>query len=130
MSQITQAAFVEAHSRGDAQVVDVRETREFTSGHVPGARSVPMAQLTGRLHELDPTRPVYVICASGSRSSAMADVLAHHGFDARSVVGGTQAWKAAGRPMALGPERSVRRQPAAPGPWPRTTSREAGRCGC
>ena len=73
-------------------MVDVREPSEFVTGHVPGAASIPMGQLVDRLGEIDQSRPVFVICQSGGRSSAMTDVLRHHGFDARSVDGGTAAW--------------------------------------
>jgi rhodanese-related sulfurtransferase len=46
--------------------------------------------------------PVFVICQSGGRSSAMTDVLRHHGFDAHSVTGGTAAWTASNRPVDTG----------------------------
>lgn len=84
---------------GDATVVDVREPREYDSGHVPQAVLVPMGQLTSRLGELDKQRPVYVICATGNRSAAMTDVLRAAGYDAYSVAGGTSAWARSGRPL-------------------------------
>ena len=62
-----------------APVIDVREPAEFREGHVPGATNIPMGQLTARLGEIDPNRPVHVVCASGNRSSAMADVLTANG---------------------------------------------------
>ncbi|GAA2093718.1 hypothetical protein GCM10009841_03640 [Microlunatus panaciterrae] len=102
MSEINQTDFARTHCDGRSQVVDVREREEFASGHVPGARWIPMGQLTNRLAEIDRTQPVYVICATGGRSSAMTDVLRHHGFDARSVAGGTSAWMAAGRVIDYG----------------------------
>ena len=82
-----------------AVVVDVREPVEFRDGHLPGAVNIPMGQLTRRLGELDRARPVYVVCASGNRSSAMVDVLAAAGYDATNVAGGTSAWIRAGHPV-------------------------------
>ena len=82
-----------------APVIDVREPAEFREGHVPGATNIPMGQLTARLGEIDPNRPVHVVCASGNRSSAMADVLTANGFDAMDVAGGTRAWIRSGRPI-------------------------------
>ena len=82
-----------------APVVDVREPAEFREGHVPGATNIPMGQLTARLGEIDPNRPVHVVCASGNRSSAMVDVLTANGFDAINVAGGTSAWIRSGRPI-------------------------------
>ncbi|NPC97807.1 rhodanese-like domain-containing protein [Nocardioides sp. zg-DK7169] len=82
-----------------ACLVDVREVAEYREGHVPGAVNIPMGRLTGRLDELDGTRPVHVVCASGNRSSAMTDVLTGAGFDAVNVAGGTSAWARSGRPL-------------------------------
>ncbi len=84
---------------GDATVIDVREPAEYDAGHVPGALNIPMDQLTARLGEIDRARPVHVVCASGNRSSEMTEVLSAHGYDASNVVGGTNAWARAGRPM-------------------------------
>lgn len=85
-----------------ATVIDVREPGEYVAGHVPGAASMPMGQLPARLGELDRTRPVHVVCASGNRSAAMTDLLVVNGFDAYSVAGGTAAWTRSGRPVETG----------------------------
>jgi rhodanese-related sulfurtransferase len=89
-----------------ATVIDVREPAEYVAGHVPGATPVPMGQLPSRLGELDRSRPVYVVCASGNRSAAMTDVLVASGFDAYSVAGGTGAWARSGRPVDTGAPRA------------------------
>ncbi len=99
MPDVTLDEFAAAHATGATQVVDVREPGEYQSGHVPGAASIPMGQLPNRLGEINPSKPVFVICQSGGRSSAMTDVLVHHGFDAHSVTGGTEAWTSSGRPV-------------------------------
>ena len=80
-------------------VIDVREPVEYREGHLPGAVNIPMGQLAARMGEIDRDRPVYVVCASGSRSSAMTDVLTAAGFDATNVAGGTSAWVRSGRPI-------------------------------
>ena len=85
-----------------ATLIDVREADEYVGGHVPGAKLTPMGQLPGRVHELDKGAPVYVICASGNRSSAMTDFLRGAGFDAWSVAGGTKAWVRSGRAVEGG----------------------------
>ena len=85
-----------------AVVVDVRERGEYAQVHVPGAVLIPMGQLTARMGELDKTAPVYVVCATGNRSSAMTDLLRAAGFEAYSVSGGTQAWVASGRAVGVG----------------------------
>ena len=83
-------------------LIDVREHAEYAAGHVPGARPIPMGQLTDRLDELDKGSPVHVICASGNRSSAMRDLLASAGFDAVNVRGGTSQWARSGKTIEKG----------------------------
>lgn len=78
-------------------LLDVREPGEFAQGHLPGAVNVPMGGLVSRLGEIDRTRPVYVVCASGNRSAVAADALSSAGFDAVNVAGGTSAWVRSGR---------------------------------
>lgn len=85
-----------------AILLDVREPAEFTAGHVPGARSVPLATLPDHLVDLDRTRDIYVICASGNRSRVGVDLLAAAGVRAANVEGGTSGWLEAGRPLATG----------------------------
>ncbi len=91
-----------AVARPSGVVLDVRERAEFVGGHVPGAVLVPMGQLPAHMVELDRERDIYVICASGNRSSAMTDLLRAAGFDAVSVAGGTNAWVESGRPIERG----------------------------
>jgi len=85
-------------SNGDCPVVvDVREPWEYRQGHVPGAVLIPLGQLSSRLSELDPERPVAVICASGSRSQSAAALLGQRGFrTVYNVSGGTGAWMYSG----------------------------------
>jgi hydroxyacylglutathione hydrolase len=86
------------------QVLDVRRPPEYTGGHVPTARSAPLAQLEKQLADLnlDPARPLAVICAGGYRSSAATSILARHGYDnLLNVTGGTGAWISAGYETAV-----------------------------
>jgi len=78
-------------------LVDVREPWEYRKGHVPGALLIPLGELASRLHELDPERPVAVICASGNRSQSAAALVGQKGFKTvYNVLGGTNAWKRSG----------------------------------
>ena len=91
-----------ATARPSGTVVDVRERHEYAAGHVGGALPIPMGQLPSRVRELDRSKPVYVICATGNRSLAMTDLLRVAGFKAWSVTGGTSAWARSGRPVEGG----------------------------
>jgi len=85
-------------SNGDCpKVVDVREPWEYQQGHVPGAVLIPLGQLSARVNELDPERPVAVICASGNRSQSAAALLGQKGFKTvYNISGGTGAWMYSG----------------------------------
>lgn len=85
----------------EAVVLDVREPAEYAGGHVPGAVSLPQADLASRLEEVPRDRPILVVCQSGVRSHRAAQFLAHMGFDhVANVSGGTAAWCAAGNAVA------------------------------
>jgi rhodanese-related sulfurtransferase len=76
-------------------VVDVRRRAEFASGHVPGARNIPLDELPARLGEVPPDGNLAVICAGGYRSSIAASLMARSGIPSPlNVSGGTQGWMA------------------------------------
>jgi rhodanese-related sulfurtransferase len=84
-------------------VLDVREPEEYEHGHVPGAINLPQADLASRLDELPRVCPLALICRSGARSLRAAQFLRQVGFEqVMSVQGGTEAWRGAGKPLALG----------------------------
>jgi len=103
MREVDIDQFARAHDEG-ATVVDVREAREYVAGHVPGAELIPMGHLPSQMSRLPKDEPVYLICRSGNRSLAMADLLIASGYDARSVAGGTVEWMRSGRPVVEGKE--------------------------
>lgn len=78
-------------------VVDVREPWEYQQGHVPGAVLMPLGQLATRLGELNPEKPVAVICATGNRSQSASALFGQKGFKTiYNVVGGTTQWMHSG----------------------------------
>ena len=101
MAEVDLDTFAREHAAG-ATVIDVREAPEYLSGHVPGAKFMPMSQLAARVREIDKSDKVYVICASGNRSGAMTHFLRNAGYEAYSVAGGTGGWVRAGRPVVHG----------------------------
>src|SRR5215207_7451666 len=59
--------------KGDAVVLlDVREPEEVTIVHLPGSVHIPMGDIPGRLHELDPDKEIIVYCHHGIRSLRVA----------------------------------------------------------
>jgi hydroxyacylglutathione hydrolase len=93
-------------SRGDLLLLDVRQPAEWAAGHAPGALHVPGAALPARLERPEAAtaperlRPWAVICSTGYRSSVGASVLRRHGVrEVVNVLGGMNAWTAAGLPV-------------------------------
>ncbi len=39
-------------------LLDVREPEEYEEGHIPGAVLIPLSELSDRLSEIDPQKPV------------------------------------------------------------------------
>jgi len=101
MREVDLTVFVAAHENG-AVVIDVREPDEYESGHVPGARLIPVHRLSRHLGEVPLGQRVYLICHAGNRSLAAAETLGRAGIDAVSVAGGTVGWQRAGKPVRLG----------------------------
>lgn len=89
-------------NRQDALVIDVREDAEFASGHILGARHIPLGQLEARAKELQKykSKPVIACCATGNRSSAAIATLRKLGFEnVYNLSGGYAAWQQAGLPV-------------------------------
>lgn len=100
-NSVTPAAATLLLNREDAIVLDVRETGEWSAGHIPNARHIAMGQLDKRIHELDKfkERPIIVCCASGNRSSSACGQLKKAGFEkVFNLAGGIGAWNEAGLP--------------------------------
>jgi rhodanese-related sulfurtransferase len=81
-------------------LIDVREYAEYSSERISQSQPIPLGDLTSRINHLDNSLPIYVICRSGRRSSEAQQKLLSLGFsDVRNVIGGMQAWQAAGLPV-------------------------------
>jgi len=84
-------------------LVDVREDGEWAAGRAPGAVHVPLAELEGRLDELDRRRgdrPLAFVCRTGRRSAEAARLAVEAGLDdVLDVQGGMGAWVRAGLPL-------------------------------
>jgi molybdopterin/thiamine biosynthesis adenylyltransferase/rhodanese-related sulfurtransferase len=80
-----------------AVFVDVRETEEFATGHIPGAVHVPRGHLESRIEGAVPDRSQHVIlyCASGNRSAYAARTMIEDlGYEnVESMTGGITLWK-------------------------------------
>ena len=73
---------------GSVNLVDVRTPEEYADGHAPGFVNIPVDQLRQRLGEIDPSKPVYLICQSALRSYLACRVLEQRGYTASHLAGG------------------------------------------
>ena len=94
-----------AQSAPRLHFLDVREVDEFQDCHAPSSRNVPLSLIMeGRAGEelrMPKDDSVYLICRSGRRSASACELLSHQGFTRLfNVLGGMEAWKGAGLPIA------------------------------
>ena len=86
--------------KGEVVLVDVRPSEEFESGHIKGAKSIPLAELEERLAELPADREIVAYCRGPFCAYAHEAVrrLRSAGHDARRLEEGWPEWRLASRP--------------------------------
>ena len=101
-SGLTPAGAVQLINRERAVVVDVSENAEFATGHVGGAKNIPMGQLEEKLATMvkNKTVPLILVCQTGARSGRALAIAKKLGYQqAQSIGGGLGAWKTANLPI-------------------------------
>jgi rhodanese-related sulfurtransferase len=90
-----------ANDDADTQILDVREQKEWDAGHIPGSVFTPWHDIAELPEDLDPARPIAVMCASGQRAATAASLVQRYG--ARQVIhvvdGGVPKWGRLGNPI-------------------------------
>jgi rhodanese-related sulfurtransferase len=79
--------------RTDALLVDVRETEEFSRGHIPKAVNLPLSRLRSRYMELQKDRVIWLYCAVGQRAYFATRFLTQQGYRAVNLSGGYTTYK-------------------------------------
>lgn len=51
-------AYMAEHEEGTFTLLDVRQPGEYENSRIPGAKLIPLPELSDRLGELDPDKPV------------------------------------------------------------------------
>jgi rhodanese-related sulfurtransferase len=100
--EVTREELLARVRAGSATVVDVRPVEEFGAGHIPGAVSIPLDELAGRLAELPADREVVAYCRGAYCVLAhdAVRVLTAQGMRARRLAEGMLEWRLAGLPVA------------------------------
>jgi hydroxyacylglutathione hydrolase len=97
---LTLTEFITRQGEQRQVVLDVRSEEEWTAGHIPESRSVPLGELELRRDTIPRDRTLTVHCQTGSRAAMAAGLLRAWGFgDVRLFFGGFAEWRAAGQPV-------------------------------
>lgn len=91
LNVLTQEEFIKGYRK--AQLIDVREPKEYESGHIRGARNIPLSQFKQSLAAIRPDKPVYLYCQNTTRSYRAAQILKKHKYQNINVLqGGFKKW--------------------------------------
>ncbi|WP_412177795.1 rhodanese-like domain-containing protein [Sporosarcina sp. YIM B06819] len=91
VTNLTQDQFIEGYRK--AQLIDVRETKDFDAGHILGARNIPYSQFRQRFKEIRPDKPVYLYDQNGGKSARAALFLKKKGYGQLfHLQGGFRLW--------------------------------------
>src|SRR5512133_3627277 len=72
-------------------LLDVRQPEEFRSGHISGAKLIPLGDLRSRMNELPKNQEIVVVCHTGSRSLSATRQLVRAGYNVVNLRGGVIA---------------------------------------
>lgn len=79
---------------GSVTLLDTRTAGEYRRGHIEGFRNIPVDELRDRLGEIEPGKPVYLVCQSGLRSYIAGRILEGCGYEAYNFAGGFRYYDA------------------------------------
>ena len=99
---ITPSNLVNLVNREGAMLVDIRDTKDYSSGHIAGAVSMPVSSIDARIGELESHKdqPVVLVCKMGQHASATGRKLKALGFEnVRRLSGGMSEWTASSLPV-------------------------------
>lgn len=92
---------------GEIVVIDVRPGSEYREGHLPYARSIPLAELELRIAELPADKEVVAYCRGPFcvMSDEAVKLLSAHGLKVRKISDGVNEWQSAGLTLETGDVR-------------------------
>lgn len=104
LEPVSRDELLERAERDDVVVLDVRPAEEYRAGHIPGALSIPLAELEQRLDQLPPGAEIVAYCRGPYCLLAprAVEALRRHGLRARRLKDGLPEWRLAGLPVAVG----------------------------
>ena len=104
LEPVSPAKLMDRIQRREVLVIDVRPAKEYEAGHIPGAISVPLAQLGTRLPELQRGAEIVAYCRGPYCVLApqALEIMRGAGLRARRLAEGLPEWRLAGLPVSRG----------------------------
>ena len=99
---ITPTNLVNLVNREGAMLLDIRDSKEYSFGHIAGAVSMPVSSIDARIGELEShkDKPLVLVCKMGQHASATGRKLKALGFEnVRRLSGGMSEWTASSLPV-------------------------------
>lgn len=91
-------------NKENALVLDIRDSKDFNSGHLVNALNIPFAKLAERMSELEKhqERPIILVCKTGQTVGVASKMLREKGFNAVRLSGGMMEWSNQNLPVVRG----------------------------
>lgn len=99
---VTPAIATQLINKESALILDIRPKKEWETGHITGARHLPIAELDRRMDELNKfkEKPIIVVCNLGQTAGSASKKLQAGGFaNVVRLSGGMTEWKAQSLPV-------------------------------
>jgi len=101
---VSSSQLVTLINREEAIVLDIRDQKDFNSGHIVDAINIPFSSIDNRSAELEQykSHPVVIVCKMGQHAGAIGKKLRARGFEKVQRLGGGMAeWRASNMPVVL-----------------------------
>lgn len=101
LKQLTPQQAVQLINHQHANILDIRPNESYRQGHIIDAQSVTVKDLEENNKKIEKykTKPVIIVCPTGSESQKVAAFMIKHGYNAYSIAGGLRAWNEAQLPL-------------------------------
>ena len=85
----------EMQEKGSVNVVDIRDSNSYSTGHIPNSVPLNDANVKEYIETTDKEKPLVVCCYHGNSSRGAAEYFSQQGFkEVYSMTGGYAAWPA------------------------------------
>ena len=85
----------EMQEEGSVNVVDIRDSNSYSTGHIPNSVPLSDANVKEYIETTDKEKPLVVCCYHGNSSRGAAEYFSQQGFkEVYSMTGGYAAWPA------------------------------------